>query len=62
MVKDIGIAMKLAEEKNIPLPLSSLGQHLWEAADLIGEKDSSISEMVRWVEKMTGTELTSGSE
>jgi 3-hydroxyisobutyrate dehydrogenase len=61
MVKDIGIAMKLASSLGLPLPLSALGQQLWKAAACYAPKGSSISDMVRWVEHMTKTEITSGS-
>ncbi|MBN2059181.1 MAG: NAD(P)-dependent oxidoreductase [Deltaproteobacteria bacterium] len=57
MVKDIGIAMKLAERNGLPIPLSALGHHLWKAAERHSEKGSSISEMVRWVEEMTGIRI-----
>jgi 3-hydroxyisobutyrate dehydrogenase len=59
MVKDIGIAMELAKRKNLPAPLSALGQELWQAAERFSEKGSSLSNMVRWVEHMTKTEITS---
>lgn len=58
MVKDIGIAMNLADSRKIPLPLSSLGHHLWRASTRQTESDASISEMVRWVEHVTGIELS----
>ena len=58
MVKDIGIAMDLAAEMNLPLPLSGLGQHLWKAADRQAGPGRSISEMVRWVESTTGVTIT----
>jgi len=61
MVKDIGIAMELANRKGLQTPLSALGQELWKAAGRYSEKGSSISNMVRWVEHMTNTEITSGS-
>lgn len=61
MVKDIGIAMKLARNLELPLPLSALGQHLWMAADRWAEKGSSLSHMVSWVGQMTGTVITPGS-
>lgn len=57
MVKDIGIAMGLADSYGIPLPLCGLGHHLWRAAAGHAEPDSSISEMVRWIEHMTGISL-----
>jgi len=61
MVKDIGIAMELAGSKSLPLPLSALAQHLWKAAARYSGEGVSICNMVRWVEHMTGTEITSGS-
>jgi 3-hydroxyisobutyrate dehydrogenase len=59
MVKDIGIAMKLAADRELSLPLVGLTQRLWNSADEASPPGSSISEMVRWVEKLTGTELSS---
>jgi 3-hydroxyisobutyrate dehydrogenase len=58
MVKDVGIAMEMANSKGLPLPLSALGHHLWKAAGRYAEKGSSISHMVKWVEHMTGVEIT----
>ena len=57
MIKDIGIAMKLAEDQGLSLPLAGLAQRLWKSAGEESESDCSISEMVRWVEKMHETEL-----
>ena len=62
MVKDVGIAMEPGNRLDLPTPLSGLGQHLWKAARLYSDEGSSISEMVRWVEHMTGIEITPGSE
>ncbi len=61
MVKDIGIAMGLADDHSIPVPLCGVGQQLWRAAAQSAEEGSSISEMVRWVEDMTGVTITAGS-
>jgi 3-hydroxyisobutyrate dehydrogenase len=61
MVKDIGIALKLANDLDLPIPLSALGHHLWKAARQYTKKGDSISNMVRWVEFMTGTKITPGS-
>lgn len=61
MVKDIGIALKLANDLEFPIPLSALGHHLWKAARQYTKKGDSISNMVRWVEFMTGTKITPGS-
>jgi 3-hydroxyisobutyrate dehydrogenase-like beta-hydroxyacid dehydrogenase len=57
MVKDIGIAMRLAGEAPVPAPLCGTGQQLWRAAVQHAEKGASISEMVRWVEDMTGVTI-----
>ena len=62
MVKDIGIAMELANSKGLPLPLSALGHHLWKAAKHYAKDGASISEMARWVEHTTGIEITPGSD
>ena len=32
MLKDIGIALDLGRESQLPMPLSALGQQLWRAA------------------------------
>jgi 3-hydroxyisobutyrate dehydrogenase len=62
MVKDVGIAMKLAGDLDLPLPLSGLGHNLWKAADKHAGKGSSISDMVKWLEQMTGTVITPDSD
>ena len=59
MLKDIGIATELGRSAQLPTPVSALTQQLWRAAALANEPDASVSELVRWVEKTTGTELTS---
>jgi 3-hydroxyisobutyrate dehydrogenase len=51
MIKDIGIAMKLASGQGLSLPIADLIQRLWKSAGQASESHSSISEMVRWVEK-----------
>ena len=61
MIKDIGIAMKLAGDRGLSLPIADLTQRLWTFAGEASGKDSSISEMVRWAEKMTETELVPGN-
>ena len=58
MVKDVGIAMSLANDMDLPLPLVSLGHHLWKAASHYAGKGSSISRMANWVEHMTGVEVS----
>lgn len=58
MLKDIGIAMKLAGDSGISLPLSEKGLALWRQADDYAGQGSSVSELVRWVELMTNTEIS----
>ncbi len=57
MVKDIGIAVELAKRNGIPAPLSALNSDLWMAAERHSEKGCSISDVVRWVEYLTNTEI-----
>jgi 3-hydroxyisobutyrate dehydrogenase-like beta-hydroxyacid dehydrogenase len=61
MVKDIGIAMQLAESTGTPAPLSALTQKLWRDAAQEAAPDASVSELVRWVERQTGTEISAGA-
>jgi 3-hydroxyisobutyrate dehydrogenase len=62
MLKDIGIALELGREQQQPLPLSALGQQLWLAAARAAAPGASVSELVRWVENQTATELTPGAQ
>jgi len=59
MVKDMGIACELARAEGVPIALASLGRELWERASHDAAPGASISELVRWVEKMTGVEIAS---
>jgi 3-hydroxyisobutyrate dehydrogenase len=59
MVKDIGIAMRLAQDMNLPMPLSGLGHHLWQSAMQQAEPQASVSELARWVERLTGVQIDS---
>lgn len=61
MLKDMGIAVELARATGTPVPLWGLGQQLWRMADHAAGAGASVSELVRWVEQQTGTELTPGS-
>ncbi len=60
MAKDVDIAMGLAAAHALPLPISALGQQLYRAAAIDSGPGSSVSEMVRWIEKQTRTELKPG--
>lgn len=50
MLKDIGIAMSLGREAQMPTPLCSLGQQLWTSASQAAGAEASVSELVRWIE------------
>jgi len=62
MVKDIDIALTLAREAGLPLPVSALGDQLWRAALAEAGSDGNVSELFRWVERRTRTEIASGDE
>lgn len=61
MLKDMGIANALARENRIPAPVSGLGYQLWQAASHAAGDGASVSELVRWVEQMSGTDITPGA-
>ncbi|HEX6998767.1 MAG TPA: NAD(P)-dependent oxidoreductase [Gammaproteobacteria bacterium] len=57
MVKDIRIALELAQAGGVELPFSALGRELWMRADRAAGPGASVSELVRWVESQTGVEI-----
>jgi 3-hydroxyisobutyrate dehydrogenase len=59
MVKDIDIALTLAREAGLPLPVSALGEQLWRAALAETGAGGNVSELFRWVERRTRTEIAS---
>ena len=61
MLKDVGIALQLAKDTATPMPMAGLGQQLWRMADQAAGPGASVSELVRWVESLSGTELTPGA-
>ena len=61
MLKDMGIANALARETGSAAPMAGLGQQLWQAASLAAGPGASVSELVRWVEQLSGTEITPGA-
>jgi 3-hydroxyisobutyrate dehydrogenase len=61
MVKDIGIAMALARATATPAPLSEQAERMWRAAAAAASPDASVSELVRWVERASGTEISAGA-
>jgi 3-hydroxyisobutyrate dehydrogenase-like beta-hydroxyacid dehydrogenase len=60
MVKDVQIAVRLANEMQLPLRLSSLNQQLWDEAGMHEGGDASVSRLVGWLEHVTHVEITSG--
>ena len=61
MLKDVGIANALARETGSAAPMAGLGQQLWQAAARAAWPEASVSELVRWVEQLSGTEITPGA-
>jgi 3-hydroxyisobutyrate dehydrogenase-like beta-hydroxyacid dehydrogenase len=61
MQKDIGIAMQLAKSVDVPVPFSALGEELWRAASRDAAPEASVSELARWVERLTKTEISAGA-
>jgi 3-hydroxyisobutyrate dehydrogenase len=59
MLKDIGIAMELSRQAGLSTPISALGQQLWSAASRAAGPEASVSELVRWVEDQSGTQIRS---
>jgi hypothetical protein len=57
MVKDIRIAMSIADDEALALPFSAAGQGFWKDADRAAGPGASVSELVRAVEKLTGVEI-----
>jgi 3-hydroxyisobutyrate dehydrogenase len=62
MLKDVGIALQLARDTATPMPMAGLGQQLWRMADLAAGPGASVSELVRWIEGLSGTELRPGAQ
>jgi len=58
MVKDIGIAMKLAAELKLPVELSEMNQKLWQAAEKHAGAETSVSNLAAWVEHISGIEIS----
>jgi 3-hydroxyisobutyrate dehydrogenase len=61
MVKDIGIALKVAADQGLEMPFASKAGALWLDAQTQTPSGASVSELVRAVERRAGVELTSPS-
>jgi 3-hydroxyisobutyrate dehydrogenase len=57
MLKDVGIANKLADEQGLAVPMSALGEQLWRAANAALGPGRSLVDIVRWYEEATGVTL-----
>lgn len=62
MVKDIGIAMRVADEAGVDLPVSKHSADIWSEIETSEGADSSVSCMIAGMEKRTGTELRRRSD
>jgi 3-hydroxyisobutyrate dehydrogenase-like beta-hydroxyacid dehydrogenase len=57
MLKDMGIATRLAEQRGLPVPISDFGRDLWaRAVEELGAGRVT-TEIVRWYEQRMGFEL-----
>jgi len=61
MLKDIGIALAVAREAGIEMPLCEAGAPLWQAADRAQGSGASVSELVRWIEQRAGVEISTSA-
>jgi len=59
MLKDIGIALQVARDAGVRMPLCEAGQPLWQAADQARGAGVSVSELVCWIEQRAGVEIRS---
>jgi 3-hydroxyisobutyrate dehydrogenase len=59
MVKDIDIAMKIANDHSLEVPLSLANQAIWQRTQREIPGGSSVSELVRALEKHWGVEISS---
>jgi 3-hydroxyisobutyrate dehydrogenase len=61
MLKDIGIALGVAREAGVQMPLAEAGHPLWQAADQAQGPGVSVSELVRWIEQRAGVEIATSA-
>jgi hypothetical protein len=54
MLKDVGIANRLADEQGLGVPLSALSEQLWRAASAALGPSACVLDVVRWYERATG--------
>jgi 3-hydroxyisobutyrate dehydrogenase len=58
MVKDLGIALGLAAETDVPVRLGPACRDVWLAAQAALPAGADHTEVVRWLEQLSGTTLT----
>jgi len=58
MVKDLSIALEVARESGTPAPFAALCRELWAAAQATLGQGQDHTAMARFVERLTGTELS----
>jgi 3-hydroxyisobutyrate dehydrogenase len=58
MVKDINIALRVADDLGLKMQLSTMAQKLWRQSQARIPKGESVSELVRLLEKSSGVTLT----
>jgi 3-hydroxyisobutyrate dehydrogenase-like beta-hydroxyacid dehydrogenase len=57
MLKDMGIATRLAEQRGLPVPISDFGRELWARAVAELGDGRVTTEIVKWYEQRMGFEL-----
>ena len=61
MLKDIGIATQLGVQRRRAGAALDADQELWRAAAGDAAPEASVSELARWIERQTDTEITPGA-
>ncbi len=59
MMKDVNIALQLARDVGLDMPLSKANQALWQQTQAEISENSSVSELVRALETRSGIEISS---
>jgi 3-hydroxyisobutyrate dehydrogenase-like beta-hydroxyacid dehydrogenase len=57
MNKDIGLSMKLAEELQVPVPITSVTKQIFLAAMARGFGDEDFSSSIKVLEEIAGVEV-----
>ena len=62
MLKDVRTAIELARNLGLDLPYAGVAGTMYEAANLHAGPGQSVSELVRWVEHVSGVEIMPGGD